>query len=231
MISPPPPASAKSPWIWRAVVALLAVAAILFALRWIKDSGLLKRALDWIQELGPAAPIAFIAIYIGSALCLIPASFLTVGAGFVFGFAWGSTYVLTAAMIAGNLMFLIARHLARDWIAHRLDAQPKFKALDDAVARDGWKIVALVRLAPVFPFSITCYAFGLTRLPLWEYFLANFTMIPGTVMYVYFGAMARDLTDTVATPSWMKWTIGGVTLIVVLYVTRFARRALSQKVS
>ena len=226
-----PPASAKSPWIWRALFALLAVALLLFALRWIKEAGLLKRALDWIQELGPAAPLAFIAIYVASALCRIPASFLTLGAGFVFGFLSGSIYVLTAAMLAGNLMFLIARHLARDWIAHRLESNPKFQALDDAVAREGWKIVALVRLAPVFPFSITCYAFGLTRLPLWEYFLANFTMIPGTVMYVYFGAMARDLTDTVATPSWMKWTIGGVTLVVVLYVTRFARRALAQKVS
>jgi uncharacterized membrane protein YdjX (TVP38/TMEM64 family) len=231
MTPPSQPVSAKSQWLWRAILALLAVAVLLFALRWIKESGLLKRALDWIQELGPAAPVAFIAIYVGSALCLIPVSFLTLGAGFVFGFMSGSIYVLTAAMIAGNLMFLIARHLARDWIAHRLDAQPKFKALDDAVAREGWKIVALVRFAPVFPFSITCYAFGLTRLPLWEYFLANFTMIPATVMYVYFGAVARDLTEKVATPPWMKWAIGAVSVIVVLYVTRFARRALAQKVS
>src|SRR5512138_906972 len=117
----------RSQYALRIVFTAVLLAALLLALWSVKDAGLLKRALDWIQELGPAAPLAFIAIYIGSALCLIPASFLTVGAGFVFGLTRGSIYVLTAATIAGNLTFLIARHLARGWIAHRLEGHPRFK--------------------------------------------------------------------------------------------------------
>ncbi len=230
-MSQPSPGTSTWQKVLRAALIALAIAAFLLALRWINNAGLLKRALDWIRELGPYGPAAFVVIYVAAVIFFIPASILTVGAGFIFGLAWGSVYVLLAATIAGNLTFLIARHVAREWIAHKLQTHPKFKALDDAVARDGWKIVALVRLAPVFPFAITSYGFGLTRLQLWEYFLANFAMIPGTMMYVYFGNVARDLTDRIATPPWIKWSIGALTVAVVLYVTQYAKRALAQKVS
>ena len=215
----------------RGLLLLLVLAGLCFALRWLKDSGLIERALDWIKDLGAWGPIVFIVIFIVAVVLFVPASVFTLGAGFVFGMAWGSVYVLVAAAIAANLTFLIARHFARDWVTRRLGTQPRFKALDEAVAREGWKIVALVRLAPVFPFSVCCYAFGLTRIPLWKYFFASAAMIPSVLMYVYFGSMARDLTEKVSTPPWIKWTIGALSVIVVLYLTRFAQRALSQKVA
>ncbi len=217
--------------IWRGALVLVLLTAFAFALVWLTNSGLLKQALEWIRDLGPWGPLAFLAIYIVAVLLSLPAAVFTLGAGFVFGMVWGSVYVLVAATIAANLAFLISRHLARDWMARKVASLPKFKAIDDAVAREGWKIVALVRLAPVFPFSLMSYAFGLTRVPLWEYFLANFTMIPATLMYVYFGTLLGDLTQKIERPPWIKWTVAAVTMVVVLYVTRFAKRALSQKVS
>ncbi len=217
--------------IMRGILLVLLLAVFVFALRWLKNSGLLERALQWIQSLGPWGPVMFILIYIGAVICSVPASILTLGAGFAFGMVWGSVYVLTAALISASVTFLISRHLARDWIGRRLATHPKFRALDEAVAREGWKIVALVRLAPVFPFAITNYAFGLTRVPHLHYLLASLTMIPSTLMYVYFGTVGRDLTDKVAAPSWIKWAIGAVTVVVVIYVMRFAKKALSQKIS
>lgn len=202
-----------------------------FVLREVKNSGLLDKALRWIQSLGPWAPIVFIVLYVATVIICMPAAILTAGGGFIFGMVEGAFYVLVAATIAANVCFLLGRHIAREWITRRLGAQPRFKALDEAVARDGWKIVALVRLAPVFPFSITSYGFGLTRIPLGRYFLANFAMLPGTLMYVYFGSVARDLTERPTTPPWVKWTIFAVTVVVVLYITRFAKRVLTQKIS
>lgn len=207
------------------------IAALLFAWRSPKAAHLLSQTLEWIQQLGPWAPMAFVALYVIAVVVFIPASIFTVGAGFVFGMAWGSVYVLVAAIVAANVTFLIGRHVARNWVARRIESHPKFRAIDEAVAREGWKIVALVRLAPVFPLSLMSYAFGLTRIPLWKYFLANFTMIPGTLMYVYFGAVARDLAGKAASPPWIKWTVGAVAVLVVLYVARFARRAITQKIS
>lgn len=215
----------------RGALVLILLAAFAFALVWLTNSGLLKQALEWIRDLGPWAPLAFLAIYIVAVLLSLPASIFTLGGGFVFGMWWGSVYVIVAATMAANLAFLTGRHFARDWMARKVASLPKFKAIDDAVAREGWKIVALVRLAPVFPFSLMSYAFGLTRVPLWEYFLANFTMLPSTLMYVYFGTLLGDLTEKIERPTWIKWTVAAVTIAVLLYVTRFAKRALSQKVS
>jgi uncharacterized membrane protein YdjX (TVP38/TMEM64 family) len=217
--------------ILRALLVLLVLAAVVTALLWFKNTGLLDQALRWIKGLGPWAPLVFVVLYVATVVICMPAAILTAGGGFIFGMLGGSLYVLLAATIAANLNFLLGRHLARDWVSRKLQGNARFKALDDAVAREGWKIVALVRLAPVFPFSITSYAFGLTRVPLWEYFLANFAMIPGTLMYVYFGSVARDLTEKVTTPPWIKWTVGALTVIAILYVTRFARRALAQRFS
>lgn len=217
--------------ILRGVLLLIVLVVFVFALRWVKNTGLLERSLQWVKALGPWGPIAFMAIYILSVLFFIPASILTLGGGFVYGIGWGSVWVLIAANISGQITFLLGRHIARNWIAHKVESQPKFKAIDDAVARDGWKIVALVRLAPVFPFSLMSYAFGLTRIPFWSYAIANLAMIPGTVMYVYFGSVARDVTEKVTKPPWIKWTVLALTIVVVLYVTRFAKRALTRKIA
>jgi uncharacterized membrane protein YdjX (TVP38/TMEM64 family) len=224
----------ETPWprkVLRLVLVVAVLAVFVYALRWVNKSGLMKTALDWIRDLGPWGPVAFILIYIAAVVLFIPASILTLGAGFVYGLGWGALWVLIAANLAANLTFLLGRHIARNWIAHKMEASPKFKAIDEAVARDGWKIVALIRLAPVFPFSPMSYGFGLTRVPFWSYAFANLAMIPGTVMYVYFGSVARDLTEKVATPPWIKWTICALTVIVIIYVTRFAKRALTQRIS
>ncbi len=228
------PAASRSKLVIRILLLVVILAACVFALRWVKEHGLfrqltefLKQVENWIEGLGPWGPVAFIVIYVVAVMIpFVPASVFTLGAGLAFGMVWGSVYVLVAANIAGCLNFLIGRYLARDWVAHKLEAQPKFRAIDEATAREGWKIVALIRLAPVFPFSIMSYAFGLTRVSFWSYAAANLAMIPGTLMYVYLGYIGR------ATDKPKSVIIGGLVLgiIAVLYITRVAKRALSQKI-
>jgi uncharacterized membrane protein YdjX (TVP38/TMEM64 family) len=227
----PVPASPRLRNILRFAVFVAALVTFFLVLRWVKNTGWLDQSLRWIQSLGPWAPIVFIILYVGTVIICMPASILTAGGGFIFGFAEGSFHVLIAATIASNLTFLLGRHLARDWISRKLGTNPRFRAIDEAVATEGWKIVALVRLAPVFPFSITSYAFGLTRVPWGKYFLANFALIPGTLLYVYLGSIARDVTEKVATPLWIKGVTFGLALIAVIYVARVAKRALARKMS
>ena len=218
----------------RVIIAIAVIVGGVIALRALKNSGLLERALQWLGELGPWAPLMFILIYIGSVVFLAPAVILTLGAGILFGLFHGAVYVMTGAIISAVFCFIIARYAARSWIARVLERHPKFRAIDDAVARDGWKIVALIRLAPIFPFSLTNYAFGLTRVPLWQYAVASLAMIPGTTIYVYFGTLIGDVTGIrrgPSTPAWMKWSIGIVAVFVAIYLARFARRALKQRVS
>jgi uncharacterized membrane protein YdjX (TVP38/TMEM64 family) len=227
----PAPTISPARHVVRALVLLLALAVFALALRWVKNSGLLDESLKWIQSLGPWAPAVFVLLFVATVIICLPAAILTAGGGFIFGFPKGAALVLLAAVISSNVTFLLGRHLARNWISGKLGGHPKFQAIDEAVAAEGWKIVALVRLAPVFPFSITSYAFGLTRVSWKAYFVANFAMIPGTFFYVYLGSIARDLTEKVSTPLWIKLTALALALVAVIYVARVAKRALAKRMS
>jgi uncharacterized membrane protein YdjX (TVP38/TMEM64 family) len=213
----------------RAVLLLVLAAGLVTGFLLVRRTGALTNAVTWVRELGPWGPAVFIVMYVAAVLLSLPASILTLGAGFLFGMLWGSIYVLLAATAGAALAFLIGRYLARDWVANRIHSIPRFRAIDDAVAREGWKIVALVRLVPLFPFSIMSYAFGLTRIPFRAYFFGNFTMLPATFMYVYFGTLLGDITHKVSRPAWIKWAVAAVTAVVIMLLTRMAQRALTQR--
>src|SRR5712671_5476015 len=214
------------------ILIVLAAVAILYGAHRLGAGPVLRNALDWIRGLGPLAPIAFIAIYIAACVLFLPGSILTIGAGVIFGVVRGTIYVSTAA-------FLVGRYFARDWIAKKLDGNTKFKAIDEAVGREGWKIVLLTRLSPVFPFNLLNYAYGLTRVTLRDYFFASWAgMIPGTILYVYIGSLSGDLAGAgtasgggARTPAgWALDAVGFIaTVAVVVYVTRIGSRALREK--
>ncbi|RME03124.1 MAG: TVP38/TMEM64 family protein, partial [Deltaproteobacteria bacterium] len=168
----------------------------------------------------------------------IPGSLLTLGAGAVFGVVKGTIYVSIGSTLGAVLAFLVGRHLARGWVAEKIAGNEKFEAIDEAVGREGWKIVLLTRLSPIFPFNLLNYAYGVTRVSLRHYFLASWIgMLPGTLMYVYLGSLAGDLatlgagTGTKTPAQWGLTLVGlAATVAVTIYVTRIARRALAEKV-
>jgi len=196
---------------------------------------LVARALNTVTDLGPWGPVAFIGLYILATILCIPGSLLTLGAGAIFGL-WGAIYVSIGATIGATAAFLIGRYLARKWVKKRIESSPKLKALDEAVAKEGRKIVGLTRLSPVFPFCLLNYAFGITQVRLKDYFFLSWIgIIPGTVLYVYLGSLAGSLTrlggaSQVRSPvEWAFYAVGLIaTVIVALYITRIARKALDQ---
>ncbi|MBW8002929.1 MAG: TVP38/TMEM64 family protein [Planctomycetes bacterium] len=213
-----------------AVIGALVAAAKLFDLK----QGF-RDALDWISGLGPLGPLIFIGLYILVCVLLLPGSIVTLGAGVVFGVVKGSIAVSIGSTIGATCAFLIGRYLARNWVAGKIAGNEKFKAIDEAVASQGWKIVLLTRLSPVFPFNLLNYAFGLTKVSLKHYFFASWIgMIPGTIMYVYIGSLAGDLAKlgtgqrTRTTGEWVLYGAGLLaTLVVTVFVTRLAKKALA----
>ena len=159
-------------------------------------------------------------------------------AGVLFGVIRGTLLVSISSISGATLAFLIGRYLAREWVAAMIRGNQKFEAIDAAVAEEGWKIVGLTRLSPVFPFNLLNYAFGLTQVSLKDYFLASWIgMLPGTVMYVYIGSLAGNLAslgsgERSRTPA--EWALYGVglmaTVVLTLYLTRIAQRALKRTV-
>ncbi len=221
------------------ILILLAVIGLMAAAKYFHVQELLKKSLDWIAVLGPLGSLIFVGIYILACVFFIPGSVLTLGAGVLFGVLKGSILVSIGATLGATAAFLVGRYLARGWVAKKIEGNAKFKAIDEAVAREGWKIVGLTRLSPVFPFNLLNYAFGLTQVSLKHYFFASWIgMMPGTVMYVYIGSLAGDLATLgtqgrARTPGeWALYAMGlAATVVVTVYVTRIARKALKKRVS
>lgn len=230
-----PTVKSGSRWKWLlypgVAVALIAAAIVVF--KYFHCQELLKQAIDWVGQLGPWGSIIFIAIYILATVLFIPGSALTLGAGAVFGVVRGSIYVSNGSTLGATCAFLVGRYLAHDAIARKIEGNGRFAAIDKAVAGEGWKIVGLTRLSPVFPFTLLNYAFGLTQVKLRDFVLASWIgMMPGTVMYVYIGSLAQAASGererTIG--EWVLYGVGLLaTVVVTVFVTRIAKKALAKK--
>jgi uncharacterized membrane protein YdjX (TVP38/TMEM64 family) len=215
------------------VVGLLVLAQALDA------QALLRVSLDWIQSLGPWGPAMFAALYVLATVLFLPGSILTLGAGVVFGVLKGAILVSISATLGATAAFFVGRYIARGWVSRQIEGNATFKAIDEAVGREGWKIVGLTRLSPVFPFNLLNYAFGVTRVAPRDYILASWIgMMPGTLMYVYIGSLAGSLATLGAeqrarTPAeWTLYVVGLLaTVAVTVYVTRIARATLGKRIA
>jgi uncharacterized membrane protein YdjX (TVP38/TMEM64 family) len=220
--------------IGRILLGVAAVVALLAAGR--LAGGYVLSFAEWVKSLGVWGPAIFIAGYVVAVVAFIPGSLLTIAAGIIFGLAKGVIYVFVAAVLGSSAAFLIARYLARAAVERRLAGNPRFAAIDRAVAAEGRKIVFLLRLSPVFPFNLLNYALGLTRVRFVDYLIASVGMLPGTLLYVYSGKVAGDLTALAGGVPVEKgagyWTVLGLgivaTAVVTVIITRTARRALRE---
>jgi uncharacterized membrane protein YdjX (TVP38/TMEM64 family) len=184
------PGSRNSPpWAWIAIaVALVAVGAgwSLFPLREGLDA-----CERWITGLEVWGVALFALVYILATISLAPEWPLTMAAGLLYG-VWGFAITVVTATIAASVAFLIARYLARAKVRSLLERRRIFSAIDDAVAEEGWKIVALLRLSPLVPFNLQNYLFGATAITARHFVAATFVgIMPGAVLYVYLGVLGK----------------------------------------
>lgn len=220
------------------LLRLLGIAAAVAALVVLGRAagGRLPAFLDWVAGLGAWGPAVFIAGYVVACVAFVPGWILTLAAGVLFGLARGTLYVFAGAVLGSTAAFLVSRHLARGAVARRIAGDARFAAVDRAIARAGLKIVFLLRLSPLFPFNLLNYALGLTQVRLRDYLLASVGMLPGSVLYVSYGVAIGSLAQVAAgmparrDPAGLAlFGIGLVaTLLVTVYVTRLARRALAE---
>ena len=218
-VSAAPGASDRSrlPWRWAGAGALLAVIAIgSYALPvgdWISVFQ------TWIRHAGLTGAAIFALVNIVGTVFFAPGSMLTIGAGLAYGF-WGLPLVTIAATAGASLAFLIARYAAGHRVRRIIENRRYLAVIDRAVADDGWKIVALLRLSPAVPFNLQNYLFGLTAIPFPHFVGATFAgIIPGTALYIYIGVLGGSAGNG-GIAGWAVFaagataTIGAVTLVV-----------------
>src|SRR5437016_11041252 len=221
------------------LIALVAIVIALFlVMRFLPVREWLRSFNDWVGQMGIAGIFIFIGVYAVATVLMAPGSILTIGAGFAFGLWKGFLAVSTGATFGASLAFLVARFIARDKIEAIAKRNETFRKIDNAIGKEGAKLIFLLRLSPVIPFNLSNYFYGLTGVRFWPYVVASWIgMIPGTFLYIYIGVAGKAAVITAAggeavKHGWQYWTLISfglaATVVVTIWVTKIARDALQR---
>ncbi|MCA9783684.1 MAG: TVP38/TMEM64 family protein [Candidatus Delongbacteria bacterium] len=222
----------------RSLLRVLAAIAVGLLLWRLPVTPALAAAVGWIQSLGALGWLLFILLYLLATVLLVPGVVLTLAAGFTWGLLGGTLLVSAGSVLGAGAAFLLGRHLVREWVLTQLASRPVFARIDRALGEKGFRIVLLTRLSPLFPFSLLNYACGLSAVSFRDYISASWIgMLPGTVLYVYAGTLLGGLGELAGGPAPDKslpfrllgWAGLAVTLLITVWITRIAQRALSQE--
>ena len=172
--------------------------------------GLVQDVIDQVQAMGPLGPLYYGAFYVLCETLALPATPLTLSAGYLFGMTQGVIVVLLAGTIAASIGFAIGKTVLRSWVEETvLEQNPTFKKLDRAIGKEGFKLLVLIRLTPIFPFSIANYVYGASSIDFPSYFLGTLIgFTPGSVAYVYTGMVGKELMLGEGDKPWFFYVVG-----------------------
>jgi uncharacterized membrane protein YdjX (TVP38/TMEM64 family) len=213
----------------KAVVAGLLVAGLFVLFRLLPLASWIEEFKTYVRGQGTLGYLIFGLVYIGVSLVPGgPAAIMTLAAGAVYGVVTGTILVSLSSITAATLAFLLARGAFRKRVQKIARENRTFGSLNRAIENEGARIVVLVRLSPVFPFTIVNYLFGLTPVKLAPYFLASWVaMLPGTLAYVYFGSALGDVTGSAtALQKGIKVGLAVAAVVATIFIARIAARAI-----
>ena len=174
---------------------------------------------DWVDSIGPLAPLVFILVSAGLTPLMFPGPLLAGASGLLFGTALGFPVSLTSAVLGAVIAFLIARYVAGDAVEHL--AGPRLKALEALVSRRGFLSVLYARIAPGVPYTLVNYAAGLTRIPLLVFAAATaLGAAPRAFAYTALGGSLGNLRSPEAAIAVAVLLVMGTAGLALLYRER-----------
>lgn len=230
--------AAGNPWktSLKALAGSLALMAVLVAVLMYFDVHLrLIALLEWVEQQGSMAAILFIVLMALTVFFVLPGVFFTTGAGYVFGIAAGTVYVVIGTTLGASLAFLVARYLFGTRAKEYVLSKSTLNLVNTEMTKHDFKVVLLTRLIPFFPGKLSNYFFGLTDFRFSAYALATaIGLIPFSLHNVYVGSLISDLAELREgglTRSPIQWALYGfgfiVTIVAILFFNKIAKRALS----
>lgn len=211
----------------RPALLVLTLVAIIFVVRLTGLTDYLSldnlaRLRDYVEGFGAAAPLVFILGYAVATVAFLPGTPLSLLAGLAFGPVMGTVYVVVGATIGLTLAFLVARYAARGLVSSWVEENERVRRLDDEVGRQGWRILLITRLVPLFPFNLQNYAYGLTSIGLGTYMLVSaICIIPGVIAYTFAGG---SVTSGNLTRTFVYLGIAAVFFVLLSLVPGWRRR-------
>jgi len=146
----------------------------------------------WFAGLGFWAPVVFVVLWIVAAVFFLPGLAITIAGGLIFGAVWGTVWTTVGANLGAIAAFLIGRYAARDMVEGMVEKNQALRKIDEGVVRQGWRMLLITRLVPIFPFNVQNYVYGLTDIPLRTYVLVTVPcMLPATIAFNFAAGSVR----------------------------------------
>ena len=184
--------------------------------------GTAEHLIGQARDLGGIGLVAFAAAQAFVAVSgVLPASLLGIGAGVVYGLVPGFLLAAASTMVGAVLAFLLSRSVFRPAVEGMCARRPRLRNLDALIAEDGWKLVCLLRINPVMPFSATSYVLGLSSIGMGAYLVGTLASLPALLGYVFLGTLADASLSAAATGAgpvrWVVIGVGGVTTLALVF--------------
>lgn len=214
-----------------AVFSLVAIGVIAL----VKNGGIdfnliVNESINKISSLGVYGYLYFAAIYIAAEILAIPAMPLTASSGYLFGLIPGTLIVLSSATAAACISFYIGRTFFKTWAQKMISSSKRWKAIDKAITKEGFKVILLLRLSPLLPFAISNYIYGVTSVNFWSFLTATFLgFAPGTFGIVYAGSVGKALfsENSMNFPWYVYLVIGSIVLYFGQTIAKIANDAIN----
>jgi uncharacterized membrane protein YdjX (TVP38/TMEM64 family) len=201
----------------------IAVIAAAIASRFVPGFGIeqIEATLVRIQAFGGLGVVIFAGIQVLVAVVgLLPASLIGIAAGAIYGTAVGFAISSISTMLGAVIAFSLSRSLLRPFIAQILRRRTRLQNLDTVMARDGWRIVLLLRLSPIMPFAATSYALGLSSISVRDYCIGSLAALPALLGYVILGSLTTAGLAAISQRSGpLQWTLLGLGIVATTLIT------------
>jgi uncharacterized membrane protein YdjX (TVP38/TMEM64 family) len=200
-------------------------------------AGFLPAFATWVQSLGAWGPVTFIVAYGIAAVLILPCVLLTLAAGALWGVGRGLVYAMAGASVGAAFAFLTARYVVRRFVQAYVDRHPRLAAIDRAVEAEGLRLMFLLRLSPIVPYTLLNYVLGVSRVRFPGFMGGLAGMVPAALMYVYAGKVSGDVAS-IATGAKVPrdaayYTLLGIglaaTVLASILIARAAARAVQAR--
>ena len=186
----------------RCLAGALVLLGLFLAIRLLEPE--MPALQSWMKSLGFWGPLAYCVLFIGLTSVFFPESIIAIAAGTLFGFWMGLIWVVVAGTIGSLLIFVVARHLFMNPARRYLQKHPKLLAFDKAAGREGFKLMFLLRLAPL-NYTLLSYLLAVSSAKLRPYALSCIGMFPGNITTVYMGYAARHVSEVASGEKSTDW--------------------------
>lgn len=221
----------------RLLLGVSFLAALIVGISALPLEAWLEHSAGWIDANPFAGGLLFVVLFVVLTVAMIPGSILVLSGGYLFGMYIGAPLSWLGVILGAALSAYVSRTIARGWLTRRFEHDSRFLAIDSAVARRGFMIVALTRLSLIVPFNVLNVIYGLSRIPIARMVAATaLGMIPAVALYTYLGTVAKNINQLFSGDLDRGWTeevivIFGLCMVaIVTYVVhRTATTALKRE--